>query len=159
MRVNECAFEMEIVHAARKGSLEEWMQTHVASCPFCADAVAIDRFLNRMADDATAGRKLPDPSLLWLKSQFMQRRAAEEQALRPLAIVQRVGLFAVALGWAALIVAKWPALAGLLTSGRTAGDLVATLVAGGPSTTTIALVAALVCATATIAFQSVFAEE
>lgn len=158
MRVNECAFEMEIVHAARGRDLEDWMATHLASCPFCADAVAVDRMLHRMSERAESQAALPDPSVLWLKAQFLQRRIAGEEAMRPLALLQRVSLFGVAAGWGALLIVKWPVLSEFLSSDGS-GILSALVASGGPSMSTIGIAAALACATAVVAFQSVLAEE
>jgi hypothetical protein len=158
MRVNECAFEMEIVHAARGRDLEEWMATHLASCPFCADAVATDRMLHRLAESAESEAVLPDPSVLWLKAQFLQRRIAGEEALRPLALLQRASLFAVAAGWGALLIFKWPVISTYLS--KDGSDILsAILTSGGPSMSTVGIAAGLACATAVVAFQSVLAEE
>jgi hypothetical protein len=158
MRVNECAFEMEIVHAARGRDLEDWMATHLASCPFCADAVAVDRMLHRISEHAAAEAAIPEPSLLWLKAQFLQRRVAGEEALRPLALLQRARLFGVAAGWGALLIFEWPAVSGLLSKDGS-GMLSALVSGGGPSMTTIAIAGALLCATAVVAVQSVLAED
>jgi hypothetical protein len=65
--------------------------------------------MTKLAEQAAAPVP-PDPAVIWLRAQWLERRAVEERALRPIAIAQKVGGITASLGFAGAAVWYWPAI-------------------------------------------------
>lgn len=98
MKYEECPHEHLVHQAVQSGQWEESVTRHVDTCASCREVVQITRWMQTMADASEVRASLPDPSLLWLKAQFLEEQATREQAFRPLMLVGTA-----ALGWATAI--------------------------------------------------------
>jgi predicted anti-sigma-YlaC factor YlaD len=108
MRANTCSHEHRIVRAAASGQAPDPdVQTHLASCETCRDAVAVSRWMNAMAPTAGEFRSLPSPELLWWKAQLLRRWEAERRVTAPIERTQRVELLAAIAGVVGLVVWQW----------------------------------------------------
>jgi hypothetical protein len=65
--------------------------------------------MTKLAEQPAAAA-LPDPAAIWLRAQWLERRAVEERALRPIAIAQKVAGITASLGFAGAAVWYWPAI-------------------------------------------------
>lgn len=91
-----CEREAEIHEALHRGKLAPELATHVATCPICADTLAVSDFFQT---DRPAALNLPDSDFLWWKAQLARKRIAVESATRSIALVSKVSyLGAVAAG-------------------------------------------------------------
>lgn len=82
-----CEKEMEILEALRHGKLAAELATHAATCPICADTLAVSDFFQ--TDRATA-LNLPDSDFLWWKAQLARKKIAVERATRSISVVRKV---------------------------------------------------------------------
>lgn len=95
--------------------------------------------MRELAETPHDASRLPDPSFIWWKAQFLRRLEAEREATAPLEIGDRMHIGAAVLGAAALGIGAWdhlPALAVSVESGMT-------IAAGLALLLTIAALAAL----------------
>jgi hypothetical protein len=60
--------------------------------------------------EQSAAPELSDPAAIWLRSQWLERRAVEERALRPIAIAHKIARITASLGFAGAAVWYWPAI-------------------------------------------------
>ena len=127
MRPETCPRETEAVRAGRSGRSDASIAAHVEGCPLCREAVRIAGWMQQLAAGALHHRVLPDPELLWIKSQLFGRQEAVDRAFQPLWLGETlaravVGAFAAA--WLAL---SWPTiqayLIGALTQSGAAENL------------------------------------
>jgi hypothetical protein len=110
MQAEICPQETAAVRAQRSGQWEPALTAHVDGCPGCREAVRISGWMQNLAAGASQRRALPDPELLWIKSQLFGRQAQADRAYQPLWIGETlaravVGAFAAA--WLAL---SWPTI-------------------------------------------------
>jgi hypothetical protein len=92
-----CEREKELIQALRRGSLGAELERHAGSCPICADAVLVSRFLQNefsTADATQPGPMLPDADFLWWKGQLAAKKAAVERATRSIELVRKASYFA-----------------------------------------------------------------
>ena len=93
-----CEREKEIIQALRRGSLSLELEKHASSCPVCADAVIVSRFLQAecsAAGAADADSVLPDADFLWWKGQLAAKKAAVERATRSIELVRKASYLAI----------------------------------------------------------------
>lgn len=118
MKIPECHRELEVLDALRSGRWSgawgEEIREHVAHCGVCAEVALVAEALGREALLDHGEVRLPSAGLVWWKAQRAARRAAEERAAQPIALVERIaqafGLLT-ALGFAFW---QWPRIAGWL---------------------------------------------
>ena len=60
--------------------------------------------------EQSAAPPLPDPAAIWLRSQWLERRAVEERALRPIAIAHKAAGIAASVALPGFAVWYWPAI-------------------------------------------------
>jgi anti-sigma factor RsiW len=127
-----CAKEAAVVEAALTGRRTAEIEAHLATCAECralqADVAAMTQ-LARRTEVLADRRRLPEPGQLWWRAQLARRWEAEERAIAPLDMMQRVEaiigvgavivllvVFVRSLGGGGLVPAPvlvWPALAEL----------------------------------------------
>ena len=110
-----CDQEPRMLEAASIGTDDAAaVQTHLAACASCREAVEAVRFMRRLVDTSGEAHALPDPGVIWWKAQLLRRWQAERRAAAPIERMHWVELaaglasLAVFLGW------QWSGLAGLL---------------------------------------------
>ena len=94
MKPLECQFEAEVLAAVLES---RWpmhagarLREHAATCPLCADVVAVASAFNDSLEPLRAAAELPDASRVWWQSQMRARREAVKAAGRPIAAVQMI---------------------------------------------------------------------
>jgi hypothetical protein len=95
-----CDREQEVVGALRSGVPGPELLRHTATCPVCAEVVAVTKFLQeeaRLADELP----LPGANLIWRKAQLRARREALASATRPIRVFTNLAYVAAA------VVALW----------------------------------------------------
>lgn len=122
-----CPQEAAVLKSARSGQWEASLSAHLDSCPHCREAVSIAAWMQPLADTLAKHRPLPDPDLLWIKSQLFGRQEAADRAFQPLHLgdtLARSIVGAFAASWLAL---SWPRMlsyvAGLWNESGAAGSL------------------------------------
>jgi hypothetical protein len=103
-----CRFERDTIAAASSGKWTESLRDHVKSCADCTATSSVAGWMDRLGRTDERQRKLPDPSVVWLKSQILRGSAVAERVSRPVTIVQVVAYLTVAAGWAGFLTWKWP---------------------------------------------------
>jgi len=94
-----CPREAVSLAASRRGALDPSIAAHVASCPDCGPAVALDRALALVASEDVT-RPFPSPAALRLEADLLleerrlARRAAVGVSLQALALAVCLALFA-----------------------------------------------------------------
>lgn len=128
MKQHGCEKEVRILKALGQGiapeAMEEPLRNHVASCPTCAEIISIYKLFQIDSQSLCAVAPLPDAGRVWWRARLAARRAAANQALRPIMIAERA---AVAIGSGALIallVIAVPWLAGQMVHRKVFSDTI-----------------------------------
>jgi len=153
-----CNHEKELRIALREGRFDAALEQHVRSCEECRSFASMQRAMTLVAEAPMELKALPDPALIWLKSQILRHQRMEARVVRPMKIVQFAAQIAVALGWAALFTWKWPQILSITTD-FSISNLIGTSIPTNFSTSTISVMLTLILITAATMFQAVFAEE
>lgn len=117
MKKLECAYEeaaMQIDAAAQTDEL----QTHIAACDICTDAVRVMQFMRGLgaANEPAMAAALPQAAHLWWKAQMLEQQSAEERATLPILIVQVASYLVITLGFIGALLWKLPQLQARLAS-------------------------------------------
>jgi hypothetical protein len=122
-----CPQETAAIQAKQSGQWDDSLAAHVSGCPHCRDAMRIGGWMRKLAAGAMQHRPLPDPELLWIKSQLFGRQAAADRALQPLWVGETLARAVVGAFAAAWLAMSWPAiqayLVGMLAQSGGVGDL------------------------------------
>lgn len=105
MNQSHCEREAEIHEALRRGKLAPELATHAATCPICADMLAISDFFQI---DRPAALNLPDSDFLWWKAQLARKKIAVERATRSIVLVRKVSYLGAAATGLWLVFAPGP---------------------------------------------------
>ena len=76
-----CPMEASVLLARRTGQWTATLEGHIAECSNCQELLKVAGFMNGIADNLRRDPALPDPVLVWLKAQWIER---EEQQRRHL---------------------------------------------------------------------------
>ena len=114
-RLDHCPREADVVAAVTSGrwpsAVDGALQEHVASCPVCADVLAVAGAMAPLEREALDGARLPSAGQVWLRTQVRARHEAARAAALPVLAAQGLAA-AVVLGMiAALVSWQWPAIA------------------------------------------------
>ena len=108
--MNPCRREADVLRAAREDQWPEGLRTHLAECEDCAMTASVAPWMTDFARMGDRNRRLPDPSIVWLKAKLLQGSAEAERMSRPMNIIQLVAYLVVAGGWATVLTWKWEAV-------------------------------------------------
>lgn len=155
-----CRHEPHVLRAANEDRWTDALRDHVKTCQDCAMAALAAPFMRRLARVDERQKKLPDPSVVWLKAQLLAGSAVADRAARPLNIVQMFAYGVVAAGWAALLTWKWNDLQRWLGT-LTPSGVAEGLGGGGAGLSGSVLMMLMVLSTVTVvlAFHTILAEE
>lgn len=127
MQSEMCPQESAVIQANRSGQWEDSLAAHVNGCPHCREAVRIGGWMQKLAAGVLRHRPLPDPDLLWIKSQLFSRQAAADRAFQPLWVGETLARAVVGAFAAAWLAMSWPTvqayLVGMLTQSGGMGSL------------------------------------
>lgn len=110
-----CEREPEVLRADASGSQSDAVRAHVAGCARCRDAIALVRWMRRMADTTGEPHALPDPGALWWRAQLVRRWQAERRACAPMETMQGVELWVGVISVVILLAWLGPAVRRLLS--------------------------------------------
>jgi hypothetical protein len=135
MKLEQCDREQAVLDALTSGRWAtpwgEEIRRHAASCAVCSEVVLVTETLRREEQSAEAEVRLPSAGLVWWKAQLAARRAAEQRAAQPIALVERVAQAVGALSAFGIGVWQWPRIAGWLGGARVAARSPAANAAAG----------------------------
>jgi len=83
------------------------LRAHIDECPHCMDVVLVAQALRQARIETARAATLPASGVLWWRAQIRRRSGAFERATRPIAVVEKLALVAVALGFACLAAWQW----------------------------------------------------
>ena len=156
---DSCRFERETIAAAKSGQWTDALREHVRTCAECTATASVAGWMDRLGRTDERKQKLPDPSVVWLKSQILRGSAAAERVARPLTAVQIFAYFVVAAGWAGFLSWKWPLVARWM-SGFSAENIAAkAATSGGVSFSVLLTLFVLSSITILVALHTILAEE
>jgi hypothetical protein len=122
MRIPQCDREQEVLDALRAGRWAgpwgEDIRRHAAACRVCAEVVLVAQAIQCEDSQAQAEVRLPSVGLVWWKARLAARRAAEERAAQPIALVERMAQLLGALTLLGLGFWQWPRIASWLTGAK-----------------------------------------
>lgn len=124
MKLEQCDREQAVLDALTSGRWAtpwgEEIRQHAASCAVCSEVVLVAEALRCEAQSAETEVRLPSAGLVWWKAQLAARRAAEQRAAQPIALVERFAQAVGALSAFGIGVWQWPRIAGWLGGARLA---------------------------------------
>lgn len=123
MKVPQCHREQEVLDAVRSGRWSgpwgEEIRRHAAGCAVCGEVAAVAEAMLHEQDLIQAEVRLPSAGFVWWKAQIAARRAAEERAAQPIALVERAAQALALLGAFGLTLWQWPRISGWLGGAKT----------------------------------------
>ena len=124
MKLEQCDREQAVLDALTSGRWAtpwgEEIRQHAASCAVCSEVVLVAEALRREEQSVEADVRLPSAGLVWWKAQLAARRAAEQRAAQPIALVERVAQAVGVLSAFGIGVWQWPRIAGWLDGAKLA---------------------------------------
>jgi len=129
MKISQCSRESELLDALRSGRWSnawgEEIRRHAATCALCAEVAFVAQALQdddvfASAERQRQGTGLPSAGLVWWKAQRAARRAAEQQAVQPIALAERAAYASGGLTALGVTLWQWPRLAGWMRGAKTA---------------------------------------
>ena len=109
----KCPQEAHVLHAATENAWTDALRAHVVSCESCAAAASVAPFMAHLAG-VEVPRTLPDPTLLWIRSQ-LPPPAAPGEVGRPVRIAQLLAYLTVTAGAIGLLISRWSVLGAWLS--------------------------------------------
>jgi hypothetical protein len=76
-----CPMEASVLLARRTGQWTEIHERHLDDCLNCQELLKVAGFMNRIADNLGRDPELPDPALVWLKAQWIEREERQRRYL------------------------------------------------------------------------------
>jgi len=153
-----CRYERDMVAAAESGQWTDELREHARTCADCAAAASVSAWMNLLGRTDERQHKLPDPSIVWLKSQILRGSMVAERASRPVTLLQIISYVGVAGAWAAFLSVKWPSIQGWI-SGWSPHDIASHAAAGPVSLSVLAAFFVLSSITVMLALHTILAEE
>lgn len=153
-----CRYEHEMVAAAESGQWTDELREHARTCADCAAAVSVSAWMDLLGRTDERQHKLPDPSVVWLKSQILRGSMVVERASRPITLLQIISYVGVAGAWAAFLSVKWASIQRWIT-GWSPQDIASHAAAGPVSLSVLAAFFVLSSITVMLALHTILAEE
>lgn len=158
MKSNRCALEDEILRAVASSGISETARQHMEECELCRYTVQAESWMHALSDSELLPTSLPDPTMIWLRSQLVEQDGALFHLRQSLTLLHTAGFGLVALAWTMLISWKWEALRLFINELHTAGAVVAALNAQLLSLPLIVTLTLLTCATVAVTLHPALAE-
>jgi hypothetical protein len=153
-----CRHEQDTIRAAESGQWTDSLRAHMKSCADCASAAAVAGWMDRLGRTDERQHKLPDPAVVWLKSQILRGSMAADRVSRPVTIAQIVAYVSVAALWAGFLSWKWQSIARWM-SGWSPQDFASHAAAGPVSFGVLAAFFVLSSITGLLALHTIVAED
>ncbi len=98
MTLIECPRESDVLDAVASGKwphrVAPELAGHVASCPVCADVVAVATAIQADHEAVWGDASIPSSGQVWWRAEMRVRQEAVRQASRPIAIAQAAAVLA-----------------------------------------------------------------
>jgi len=102
-----CPMEASVLLSRRTGRWTETQERHVADCASCQELLKVAGFMNGIADNLRRDPVLPDPALVWLKTQWIEREERQRRYLARTAVRRALMQASVALVLLLLVMGIW----------------------------------------------------
>ncbi len=99
MSVPTCECEQLVINAVVAGSVTDEIGDHVGGCEACAEAVAIFRHIERMADCTS---RLPSPECILWRAQIAERNRLAARSTHVIEVMRKLAVAALMICLAAL---------------------------------------------------------
>ena len=76
-----CPMESSVLLARRTGQWTETHERHIADCGNCRELLQVAGFMRGIADGLRRDSTLPDPVLVWMKAQWIEREERHRRYL------------------------------------------------------------------------------
>jgi hypothetical protein len=76
-----CPMEPSVLLARRTGQWTGTLERHIADCANCQELLKVAGFMNGIADNLRRDPTWPDPALVWLKAQWIEREERQQRHL------------------------------------------------------------------------------
>jgi hypothetical protein len=153
-----CRLERDTIAAGKSGQWTDTLRAHLSTCADCSAAAAVAGWMDRLGRTDERQHKLPDPSVVWLKSQILRGSMAAERVSRPVTVAQMIAYFTVAAGWAGFLSWKWPSIERWM-KGWSPQDIASNAAAGPVSLSVLVAFFILSSITVLLALHTILAEE
>lgn len=104
-----CSMEPSVLRAMRTGQWTVTQEGHIADCPSCQELLKVAGFMNRIAESLRRDPALPDPVLVWLKAQWIEREEKQQRYLARMAVRRALMQAVMALVLLLLVIGVWSA--------------------------------------------------
>lgn len=84
-----CERESAVLAAERTGRWSDDLERHLESCPQCADALIVERFLAGEAERARAATRLPTAHQIWWRADLRLHRELARKAQLPIRVLEK----------------------------------------------------------------------
>ena len=81
-----CPMEASVLLARRTGQWTDALERHIADCSNCRELVRVAGLMNGIADSLRREAVLPDPTLVWLRAQWIEREEMQRRHLARAAV-------------------------------------------------------------------------
>ena len=102
-----CPMEASVLLARRTGQWTEIHERHIADCSNCQELLKVAGFMNGIADNLRRDPALPDPALVWLKAQWIEREERQRRYLARTAVRRTLMQAGVVLVLLLLVLGIW----------------------------------------------------
>lgn len=116
MRESNCPYEKEVRRAALESRWSRAVRDHARSCRDCKELSLVLSGMQTLAAEPAEPPALPDPYLVWLKAQLLERQASFDQHSQPFVLLEWLAQAAVPACLALWLVWKWSAVETALSS-------------------------------------------
>jgi hypothetical protein len=113
MSEKRCNLEPAVLTAERTRNWSDDLRRHLESCPDCADALMVERFLASESLEAPTDSRLPTADQVWWRADLRHRRELARRAQLPIRVLEKIaqvgGVAAagVGLAWSAPTLLSW----------------------------------------------------
>ena len=105
MKNSSCRHEQALLRCLKADNWDDSTQAHFKSCSICQEYAAVWKLMTEFSEETLREAPKMEYGLVWLKSYFVQKQAAQQRALRPLMIFQPVA--GILIGLSTLIWSIW----------------------------------------------------
>jgi hypothetical protein len=125
-----CPMEASVLLARRTGQWTETHDRHIADCPNCQELLKVAGFMNGIADNLRRDPALPDPAMVWLKAQWIDREERQRRYLARTAVRRTLMQAGVVLVLLLLVTRIWSGAAVSMEAATSVDELIWFTLAG-----------------------------
>ena len=111
-----CPMEASVLLARRTGQWTETHERHLADCGNCRELLKVAAFMNGIADSLRRRPSLPDPVLIWMKAQCIEREESHRRYLARTGVRRALAQAGMLLVLVFVVVGIWSGVASMEAS-------------------------------------------